>query len=85
TNLTTLTDEYGHFPSETATVIAKADPEELYEEAVAQIELALKMGIDPTNIDNHMGSMNHVTDCEGLQAQPQIGRPAFYSTNKHLK
>lgn len=84
TNLTTLTDEYGHFPSETATVIAKADPEELYEEAVAQIELALKMGIDPTNIDNHMGSMNHVTDIL-LQLCQSYRLPLRYPKHAHPK
>lgn len=61
-DLSSLTEEYGYFPSNTAAVIANADPEELRAEAVAQMELALRMGLDPTNIDNHMGSMYHVTE-----------------------
>lgn len=80
TNLKTLVDKYGNFPAETETVIARADHDELREEAIAQMELALRMGVDPTNIDNHMGSMHHVMDillelCERYQL------PLRYSKN----
>lgn len=51
----TLVDENGYFHSITPTVVKETDPDQLYREAVAQMEMALKMGIDPTNIDNHMG------------------------------
>ncbi|MFM9280489.1 polysaccharide deacetylase family protein [Paenibacillus jiagnxiensis] len=60
--LSTLTDEFGYFPADTSTVISNADPEEMREEAIAQIELALRMGVDITHMDNHMGSMYHVTE-----------------------
>ncbi|UJF32526.1 polysaccharide deacetylase family protein [Paenibacillus hexagrammi] len=60
--LSTLMNECGYFPAKTEEVAAAADPEELYAEAVAQIEMALRLGIEPTNIDNHMGSMNHVPE-----------------------
>lgn len=60
--LSTLINETGYFLADTSAVIANADPEELREEATAQIELALRMGIDLTNIDNHMGSMHHVAE-----------------------
>ncbi|MDQ1914125.1 polysaccharide deacetylase family protein [Paenibacillus sp. GD4] len=58
----TLVDENGYFHSITPTVVKETDPDQLYREAVAQMEMALKMGIDPTNIDNHMGSMGHRMD-----------------------
>jgi predicted glycoside hydrolase/deacetylase ChbG (UPF0249 family) len=83
-DLSTLKDEYGYFPSNTATVIAEADPEELRKEAVAQIELAIKMGIDPTNIDNHMGSMDHVTDIL-LELCQAYKLPLRYPKHAHPK
>ncbi|MFD0694623.1 polysaccharide deacetylase family protein [Paenibacillus sp. GCM10027628] len=87
TALSTLTDEFGHFPQDTASVIAKADPDELREEAVAQIELAIKMGVDPMNIDNHMGSLNHVPEillelCETYRLP--LRYPKFVNPNVNL-
>lgn len=58
----TLVDETGYFHIDTRTVIERADRKQLYDEAVAQIELAYRLGLDPTNIDNHMFSMIHVHD-----------------------
>jgi predicted glycoside hydrolase/deacetylase ChbG (UPF0249 family) len=58
-NLKTLVNDCRYFPAETSSVIARADASEIREEAISQIELALKMGISPTNIDNHMVSMHH--------------------------
>jgi predicted glycoside hydrolase/deacetylase ChbG (UPF0249 family) len=68
----TLMDDKGYFQPDTGTVLAGADRKQLYAEAVAQIELAYKLGIDPTNIDNHMFSMAHAHDllldvCERYQ------------------
>jgi len=62
TNSKTLVNDFGHFPADTQSIIAHADPEELQAEAIAQIELAYKLGVDPSNIDNHMKSMHHVTE-----------------------
>ncbi|MFB5674942.1 polysaccharide deacetylase family protein [Paenibacillus terreus] len=62
TQLSTLTDQFGYFPADTETVIANAAPEEIREEATAQIEFALRLGIDLTHVDNHMGSVYHVTE-----------------------
>lgn len=62
THLKTLVNEFGHFPPDTQSVVEKADYEELRTEAIAQIELAYKMGIEPTNIDNHMGSLHHIPE-----------------------
>lgn len=77
--LSTLTDEYGYFPADTSTVVSNADPEEMREEAIAQIELALRMGVDITHMDNHMGSMYHVTEilldlCETYQLPLRYAR-----------
>jgi chitin disaccharide deacetylase len=71
-NMNTLVDKNGYFPADTDTALNQADPDQLREEAIAQIEFALKSGLDPTNIDNHMGSMHHVMDilldlCERYQ------------------
>ncbi|MDP4098392.1 polysaccharide deacetylase family protein [Paenibacillus sp. P96] len=60
--LSTLIHEFGYFPAATETVVANANPEEIREEAIAQIEFALRMGMDLTHIDNHMGSIYHVTE-----------------------
>ena len=70
--LTSLVDENGYFPASTETVVQQANPEQLREEAIAQMELALKLGVEPANIDNHMGSMHHVLEillelCEKYQ------------------
>lgn len=59
-NMNTLVDENGYFPADTHAVVNQADPDQLREEAIAQMEFVLKLGLDPTNIDNHMGSMHHV-------------------------
>ena len=71
-NMNTLVDENGYFPADTHTVVNYADPEQLREEAISQMEFAIALGLDPTNIDNHMGSMHHVMDilldlCERYQ------------------
>lgn len=57
-NSLSLIDEYGYFPRKRGEVGEKANQEELYEESVSQIELAYKMGIDITNIDNHMMTLD---------------------------
>ncbi|WP_274650920.1 polysaccharide deacetylase family protein [Paenibacillus humicola] len=51
-----LVNELGHFPAASEPVV-QSDPEQIRRELVAQIETALRMGVDPTHLDNHMGSL----------------------------
>lgn len=52
-----LLDEYGHFyPTEEA-VAQHAVAAEVEREARAQIERAMALGVQPTHLDTHMGSM----------------------------
>lgn len=52
----TLVDGLGHFPQNMAHM-ANADPTEVREELLAQVQMAIRMGVDPTHLDNHMGSL----------------------------
>jgi predicted glycoside hydrolase/deacetylase ChbG (UPF0249 family) len=52
-----LLDSTGTFPSEDAPVAATAKPLEVEREIRAQIERALALGIHPTHVDSHMGSL----------------------------
>lgn len=52
-----LLDEHGHFyPTEEA-VAQHAVPAEVEREARAQIDRAMALGIEPTHLDTHMGTM----------------------------
>ncbi|KIL40814.1 hypothetical protein SD70_11310 [Gordoniibacillus kamchatkensis] len=55
--VSTLTTDEGYFPPDSLTVERNADPEQVRKELVSQIELALRMGLSPTHLDNHMGSL----------------------------
>lgn len=59
-NVDTLVNEFGHFPPDSPTVETKADFEQVKHEIIAQIEMARRLGIDPTNLDNHMGSLQGI-------------------------
>ncbi|UZD23911.1 polysaccharide deacetylase family protein [Algoriphagus halophytocola] len=52
-----LTDTEGSFWPSVAEVLAHADPEEVYLELKAQVDRALQMGIEPTHLDSHMGTL----------------------------
>jgi predicted glycoside hydrolase/deacetylase ChbG (UPF0249 family) len=52
-----LLDEYGHFYASVEEVATHAKPEEVEREIRAQIERALTLGIRPTHLDTHMGSV----------------------------
>jgi predicted glycoside hydrolase/deacetylase ChbG (UPF0249 family) len=52
-----LVDPQGYFPAESRTVEQKADPEELARELRAQLTKAIALGLDPTHVDSHMGSV----------------------------
>ncbi|MHB8653062.1 MAG: polysaccharide deacetylase family protein [Terriglobia bacterium] len=55
----------GYFYPDTGPVASHATPEEVEREIRAQIELAMKMGIHPTHLDIHMGTL--------------AARPEFYA------
>jgi predicted glycoside hydrolase/deacetylase ChbG (UPF0249 family) len=52
-----LLDEDGTFPRQVQTVIARAKLDVVERELRAQVELALKMGMKPTHLDSHMGTL----------------------------
>ncbi|MBB3110315.1 hypothetical protein FHS18_002382 [Paenibacillus phyllosphaerae] len=54
--LSLVTDE-GYFHKEVKSFERAADAEEVRQELVAQIDMALELGIDVTHADNHMGSL----------------------------
>jgi len=53
----TLVNDKGYFYDNCLDFGKKADPEEAAAEIRAQIELALKLGIQPTHLDTHMGCL----------------------------
>ncbi|MFL5489717.1 MAG: polysaccharide deacetylase family protein [Gemmatimonadaceae bacterium] len=53
----TLLDSAGTFPAESDPVAKKAKPVEIERELRAQVERALKLGIRPTHVDSHMGTL----------------------------
>jgi predicted glycoside hydrolase/deacetylase ChbG (UPF0249 family) len=55
--ISSLLDEYGHFYSTVEELGQHAKPEEVETEIRAQIERALALGIRPTHLDTHMGSV----------------------------
>jgi hypothetical protein len=52
-----LLDSAGTFPKEDSLVAARAKPLEVERELRAQVERALALGIRPTHLDSHMGSL----------------------------
>ena len=54
-----LVDDEGFFPRSDAEVQERGDPDEAIAELSAQIERALKFGIDVTHADTHMGALAH--------------------------
>ena len=52
-----LLDPDGTFPRQVQTVIARAKLDEVERELRAQVERALAMGIHPTHLDSHMGTL----------------------------
>lgn len=56
-SVSTLVTKEGYFPADCFSFESQADREQVRRETVAQIEMARTMGIDPTHLDNHMGSL----------------------------
>jgi predicted glycoside hydrolase/deacetylase ChbG (UPF0249 family) len=52
-----LLDSAGTFPNDESIVAKRAKPAEVERELRAQVERALALGIHPTHIDSHMGSL----------------------------
>ncbi len=59
-----MTDEYGYFLSDVATLRAEAEPEAVEAELRAQIEMAVGAGIDVTHFDDHAGAVLAPEFCE---------------------
>ncbi len=60
-NVDTLVDEQGYFPRSVEPV-RHADPAQIRAEVTAQIEWALRQGLDLTHLDTHMGALDSFTD-----------------------
>lgn len=52
-----LVTNEGYFPKDCKTFEKQADEVQVKAEMIAQIEMALQMGMKPTHADNHMGSL----------------------------
>ncbi|MFC4223399.1 polysaccharide deacetylase family protein [Lysinibacter cavernae] len=52
-----LVDALGYFPADCATFEQQADPDEVRKQIEAQIQHAMALGVDPSHVDNHMGSL----------------------------
>jgi hypothetical protein len=53
----TLEDSAGYLPLSEMYVLQHANPQAAAKEVEAQMQLALRAGIHPTHLDNHMGAM----------------------------
>jgi predicted glycoside hydrolase/deacetylase ChbG (UPF0249 family) len=56
-SVSTLLDSAGTFPRDVKLVVARASPVEVERELRAQIERAHALGIRPTHLDTHMGTL----------------------------
>lgn len=55
--LSSLTNHHGYFYDEASDFEKYADPDEVRKEIEAQIEMAISLGIEPTHLDSHAGSI----------------------------
>jgi hypothetical protein len=71
-----LIDEEGYFYRQSEPVQEHGDPAAIQIELLAQVERALKAGIDVTHVDTHMGTVAHPKFFPGyLQVAAQFGLP----------
>jgi predicted glycoside hydrolase/deacetylase ChbG (UPF0249 family) len=54
-----LIDEEGYFPRSVQEIEQHGEPEAVAVELRAQVDRAVRAGIDPTHVDTHMGSLAH--------------------------
>ncbi len=54
-----LIDAAGYFPPDPGEIVSDAQPAEVESELHAQIDRALKMGMRPSHLDSHMGTLFH--------------------------
>ncbi|MFQ6099183.1 MAG: ChbG/HpnK family deacetylase, partial [Armatimonadota bacterium] len=52
-----LVDEQGYMWRDCEPLWEHVDPDEAYRECRAQVQRAIDLGLDPTHLDNHMGSL----------------------------
>jgi len=72
-DVSSLVDKNGYFYDDCLTFGQKADPKEVKIELRAQIEKAIRMGIDPTHLDSHMGCLVFSSP-EVFKAYLELGR-----------
>lgn len=53
----TLKDEHGYFWPSVTDVVKHGDPDEVYLEIKSQLEKFRNMGLEPTHLDTHMGTL----------------------------
>lgn len=56
-DVSSLVTQEGYFPADCKTFEQQADPDQVRAEIISQIEMAKRMGLEPTHLDNHMGSL----------------------------
>ncbi|CAM4339012.1 polysaccharide deacetylase family protein [Saccharibacillus endophyticus] len=76
----TLTDKQGHFPPDAA-YMPDVDPTVLRAEMNAQILLAKSWGLEPTHLDNHMGSLRNVHHRLLIELGAEHDLPVRFSIN----
>ncbi|MDO3409282.1 polysaccharide deacetylase family protein [Saccharibacillus sp. CPCC 101409] len=74
----TLVDAFGYFPPDTGHMPG-VDRGQLRAELIAQIELARRMGVDPTHLDNHMGSLRGGRDELLVELAAEFGLPIRFT------
>ncbi len=74
----TLTDALGYFPADTRHM-PEVDAAALRAELNAQIAFAKTIGIDPTHLDNHMGSLRGVHHRLLIELGAEHGLPVRFS------
>ena len=67
-----LLDDLGYFYPQVRQVVKSASPEEVEKEIRAQVDLAIKAGLQPTHLDTHMGTL--IATPEYFEAYLKVGK-----------